>query len=40
MARSICEGDKGQEQIMTSVIGKAATKATTTVEVNAVRKFT
>jgi hypothetical protein len=36
-----CQGDKSQEQIqiMTSAIGKAATKATTIVEVNALSKF-
>ena len=36
-----CRGDKSQEQIqiMTSAIGKAATKATTIVEVNALSKF-
>ncbi len=41
LGRSYCRGDKSQEQIqiITSAIGKAATKATTIVEVNALSKF-
>jgi hypothetical protein len=37
-----CQADKSQEQIqmMTSAIGRAATKATAIVEVNALSKFT
>jgi hypothetical protein len=37
-----CQADKSQEQtqMMTSAIGKAATKATAIVEVNALSKFT
>jgi hypothetical protein len=37
-----CQGDKSQEQIqiMTSAIGKAPTKATAIVKVNALSKFT
>jgi hypothetical protein len=42
LARAVyCQGDKSQEQIqiMTSAIGRAATKATAIVEVNALSKF-